>query len=77
MTRDPIVEDVRTIREELASRFGFDLRRIIDDARTRRATSASRIVSFEVAGQAPTASGDGRRVSPDPEPNINVPTVER
>lgn len=32
---DPIVEEVRRIREQLAARFDFDVRRIGDNARRR------------------------------------------
>ncbi len=33
MTRDPIVDEVRAIREQLAARFNFDIRKIVEDAR--------------------------------------------
>ena len=32
MIRDPIVDEVRAIREELAARFNFDIRKIVEDA---------------------------------------------
>ena len=47
MIRDPIVDEVRAIREELAAKFDFDIRRIVEDAQRRQATSQSRIVSFQ------------------------------
>jgi len=47
MFHDPIVEEVRAIREKLAAQFNFDIRKIIEDAQRRQATSKSRIVSFE------------------------------
>ena len=34
---DPIVEEVRKIRERRAAEFGFDLRAIIADAKKRQA----------------------------------------
>ena len=40
MTKDPIVEEVHAIREELAKEAGDDLRRIVEAARTRQQASA-------------------------------------
>jgi hypothetical protein len=45
--RDPIVDEVRAIREELSARFDFDLRKIVEDAQRRQAASQSRVVSFQ------------------------------
>src|SRR5207248_10213386 len=47
MFRDPIVEEVRAIREQLSARFNFDIRKIVADAQKRQATFKSRIVSFQ------------------------------
>jgi hypothetical protein len=47
MFRDPIVEEVRAIREQLAAEFDFDIRKIIADAKKRQAKSKSSIVSFQ------------------------------
>ena len=47
MFHDPIVEEVRAIREKLAAQFNFDLRKIVEDAQRRQAASKSKIVSFE------------------------------
>lgn len=52
MSRDPIVDEVRTIREKLAARFEFDIRKIVKDAQERQATSQARIVSFQKPKQA-------------------------
>ena len=35
MHRDPIVEEVRKYREENAAKFGFDVRKIAEDALKR------------------------------------------
>jgi hypothetical protein len=43
---DPIVAEVRRVREELAARFNYDLRAICEDARRREATSGRRYVSL-------------------------------
>ncbi len=49
MFHDPIVEEVRAIREQLAAQLNFDIRKIVADAQRRQATSKSRIVSFQRA----------------------------
>ncbi len=36
---DPIVADVRAIRDEHARKFGYDLKRIFEDIQDREATS--------------------------------------
>ena len=43
---DPIVAEVRRIREEIAAEFDFDIRRIGEDARRRQFTWGSKVVSF-------------------------------
>lgn len=52
MFHDPIVEEVRAIREQLAGQFDFDIRKIVEDAQRRQATSKSRIVSFQQPSKA-------------------------
>lgn len=47
MIRDPIVDEVRAVREELAARFDFDIRKIVEDAQKRQTASQSRVVSFQ------------------------------
>jgi hypothetical protein len=47
MNHDPIVEEVRAIREQLAARFDFDIRAIVADAQRRQAMSKRKIVSFQ------------------------------
>ncbi len=44
---DPIVEEVRRIRAEIAARNGDDLRRIFDDARSREGSGGRRVVSYD------------------------------
>ena len=46
---DPIVEEVRRIRAELAARNGNDLRRIFEDARRREGSDGRRVVSYDPA----------------------------
>jgi len=63
MFHDPIVEEVRAIREQLAAQFNFDIRKIVEDAQRRQATSGSRIVSFERPKKAPQPTGPANAVS--------------
>ena len=51
MIRDPIVDEVRAIREQLSARFDFDIRQIVEDARRRQASSPARVVSFQRPNQ--------------------------
>ena len=46
MWKDPIVEEVRSIREKQAEAHGFDVRKIMADARARQGTSGHPLVSF-------------------------------
>jgi vacuolar-type H+-ATPase subunit H len=44
---DPIVAEVRAIREQIAAECGFDIRRIIEEARRRQEQSGRRIISVQ------------------------------
>jgi hypothetical protein len=46
MGRDPIIQEVRAIREQLAAQFGFDVRAIGEDARRRQRESGRKVVSL-------------------------------
>jgi hypothetical protein len=46
MWKDPIVEEVRSIREKQAEAHGFDIRRIVADAKAKQCTSGHPLVSF-------------------------------
>lgn len=46
MWKDPIVEEIRKIREKQVKRFNFDVRAICEDAQKRQAKSGHRVVSF-------------------------------
>lgn len=46
MWKDPIVEEVRSIREKRAEAHGFDIRKIMADAKARQGTSGHPLVSF-------------------------------
>jgi hypothetical protein len=43
---DPIVAEVRRVRDEIAASHGYDLRRIFEDARRRQHLSGHPVVSF-------------------------------
>jgi len=47
MWKDPIVEEVRRIRQEHAERFNYDLRAIVDDLRKQQEQSGRKYVRFE------------------------------
>ncbi len=46
MTKDPIIDEIRRHRKEIAEKSGYDLRAIIADARRRQKTRGKRVVSF-------------------------------
>ena len=51
MTDDPIVQEVRAIREQLAAKFDFDICKIIADAKKRQAESKLKVVSFQKSAE--------------------------
>ena len=46
MAKDPIIEEIRRHRREIAERFGYDLRAIIADARKRQKRQSRKVVSL-------------------------------
>ena len=46
MPDDPIVEEVRAIRERQAAKFGFNIRAIVEDARKREGKDGRKVVSL-------------------------------
>lgn len=48
MWRDPIVEEVRKARDELAAEFGYDIDKIVENARSRQGTDGRAIASFAI-----------------------------
>lgn len=46
MLKDPIVEEVRRIRDELAARFNYDIKAIVENARKEQKASGRKVVSF-------------------------------
>ena len=69
MQPDPIVAEIREIRDRRASRFGYDIHAIIEDARERDAAGDRETVRLparrpigwpEEAGAGTTADNSGR-----------------
>jgi hypothetical protein len=46
MLKDPIVDEIRRIREKQAAKHGFEVKAILADARMRQRRSNQRVVSF-------------------------------
>lgn len=46
MFEDPIVEEVRRIRDKLAARFDYNIEAIVENARKEQAASGRKTVSF-------------------------------
>lgn len=76
MIRDPIVDEVRAIREALAARFNFDIRKIVDDARRRQASSQARIVSYETPNQTLQPTGAAVPISQESKSLEAAPAAE-
>jgi hypothetical protein len=46
MFNDPIVEEVRAVRQKHAARFGFDLKKIAEDLKEKQAQSNRKVVDY-------------------------------
>jgi hypothetical protein len=57
MWEDPIVAEVRNIRDEIAKRFNYDIRAIAEYMREREKTSGHPIVSPPRRGKAKRSTG--------------------
>jgi len=47
---DPVVEEVRRVREDYTARFGFDLERIVDDLRQLEASGEFEMAELPTRG---------------------------
>jgi hypothetical protein len=47
MTTDPIVDEIRQIRDKLAAKFKYDVTAIARDARARQKATNRRVVSLK------------------------------
>ena len=46
MARDPIVDEVRRVREDEAAKYGFDVKAILVASKRRQRRSRHKVVSF-------------------------------
>lgn len=46
MSKDPIVDEVRRVRESEAAKHGFDVKAILSAAKKRQRRSGRKVVSF-------------------------------
>ncbi len=46
MAKDPIIDEIRRHRREIAEKFDYDLRAIIADARRRQKAQGKKVVSL-------------------------------
>jgi hypothetical protein len=76
MVRDPIVDEVRAIREQLAAQFDFDISKIVKDAQRRQASSQGRVVSFQRPNQALQPTGAAMPISEDSRSSDAAPAAE-
>jgi len=60
MWEDPIVKEVRTIREEFSARFGNDLDRIYRELKLREESSGRKYVSYPARPPEPAVAQGGR-----------------
>ena len=60
MLNDPIVEEVRSVREQLAAQFGFDAHSIFVDLRKKQATLGGRLVRRTRASDTEQAAAPDR-----------------
>ena len=61
---DPIVSEVRRIREELAAKFNFDVGVIFEDMRKRQATLGSRLVRHKKEDEGEQLAAPDRNSAP-------------
>lgn len=78
---DPIVDEVRRVRDEHAARFNYDLDAIFRDIKEQEQKSGGRFVSFPLVKAEPNNSlqptGAGVPVSNTPHPTKAAPATER
>ena len=48
MWNDPIVKEVRNIREANAKKFNYNIKNIVEDARKKQKASSHRVISFAI-----------------------------
>jgi hypothetical protein len=60
MWEDPIVAEVREIREKLAAKFGFDVNAIFADLRKRQGSSGGTLIRQKKRAELPAGADLGR-----------------
>ena len=65
MLRDPIVDEVRRIREDEAAKHGFDIKAILAAAKKRQRRSRRKVVSFAPGQHDPEGSAPADRRKQD------------
>ncbi len=66
MWEDPIVGEVRRVRDELAARFNYDVKAIFADMRARRAARGSRLVNRSKQFESVEAASENQPSEPRP-----------
>lgn len=66
MWEDPIVAEVREIREKLAAQFGYDVKAIFADLRKRQGSQGGKLILQKKRAEA-TVEADGTRHSDSSE----------
>jgi hypothetical protein len=67
MSSDPVVAEIRRIREELAAQFNYDLDAIIEDARRRYAADSRKVIRL------PPRRPEGYQAKPHESPDTASP----
>jgi hypothetical protein len=77
---DPIVEEVRRVRDAHAARFNYDLDAIFRDIKAQELKSGRKFVSFASAnagmGQLPQSTSAAAAVPVGPESSQTAPSAE-
>jgi hypothetical protein len=71
MWEDPIVAEVRRVREELAARFNYDVKAMFADMRKRQAALGDRLVRRDTKPD-PIADVEISTAAENPEPALPV-----
>jgi len=63
MQSDPIVAEIRNLREQRAARFGFDVRSIVKDAQERDAAGDREVIRRPPRCPVSTAGSDAEAIT--------------
>ncbi len=62
MIKDEIVEETRRLRDEWARQFDYDLRKMFEDLKKKRAESGRTYVSYAIKKSKPTRKSKSKKV---------------